>query len=269
MDAELVAKLDADLDADRIHTSPHIYGSYLEGWDVFATANSLFGYDGWAHDIVDMTVRDNGFTYARVRLRVYLPDGETTFEIVHEDTGVGIPAIEQDADGPTMSAMETAIKGAVTDGLKRCFRYFGKQFGNDLYDKDRGHTPPPVARPQSPSPAPVKLGLADTARAAGAQDAPPPSDKDYGDSDQYTPVTGNQDAEARNKWGYDVAPEAKCGVHGYEWIGEQPRVAGGGANKGIEVWRCKWKHGTAPNVSYCPFEIPVGEQGLLREGLAR
>ena len=43
------------------------------------------------------------------------------------DTGVH-PVAEDNIDGH-----DTAIKGAVTDGLKRAFRSFGLQFGNGFY----------------------------------------------------------------------------------------------------------------------------------------
>jgi len=37
-----------------------------------------------------------------------------------------------------MDAIEIGYKGAVTDAMKRAFRTFGNQFGNCLYDKEKG-----------------------------------------------------------------------------------------------------------------------------------
>ena len=44
-------------------------------------------------------------------------------------TDIGVhPVAEDNLDGH-----DTAMKGAVTDGMKRAFRSFGCQFGNDFY----------------------------------------------------------------------------------------------------------------------------------------
>ena len=48
-------------------------------------------------------------------------------------------------------AHENAGKEAVTDAIKRCFRSFGNQFGNSLYDKSRNqnHNNPNIAPTQN------------------------------------------------------------------------------------------------------------------------
>jgi hypothetical protein len=63
-----------------------------------------------------------GLYWARVRVRVHGYESQS-------DVGCGI-VVEQTAD-----AHETAIKAAVTDGTKRGLRRWGRQFGNDLYEK--------------------------------------------------------------------------------------------------------------------------------------
>ena len=61
-------------------------------------------------------------------------------------TDVGFHAVtEETADGH-----ETAIKGAVTDGLKRALRSFGDRFGNGLYGDQA-----PVSGAPSPQRGPV------------------------------------------------------------------------------------------------------------------
>ena len=107
---------------------------YLEGHIVIAQANRIFGYGGWGYDLVgDVTLRrietvdpqtgevkvDQGYS-APVRVSV-------AGALPRTDVGVH-PVAEETFDGH-----DTAIKGAVTDGLKRAFRSFGVQFGNAFY----------------------------------------------------------------------------------------------------------------------------------------
>jgi predicted RNA-binding Zn-ribbon protein involved in translation (DUF1610 family) len=53
--------------------------------------------------------------------------------------------VARDADEATSDAVETGIKGAVSDAVKRCLRTFGAAFGNSLYAKS---TPAPVQQQQ-------------------------------------------------------------------------------------------------------------------------
>ena len=107
---------------------------YLEGHIVIAQANAIFGYGGWGYELVgDVTLR---------RIETVNPQtGEVKLEqgysapvrvsvagaLPRTDVGVH-PVAEETFDGH-----DTAIKGAVTDGLKRAFRSFGVQFGNAFY----------------------------------------------------------------------------------------------------------------------------------------
>ena len=150
----LTDQLDAPLDEGRVHSPPQgKFGDYLEGWDVIATANRIFGYDNWSYEITDLNVRDSGFTYARVQVEV----GLGLRLVTREDIGVGIPG------GDSAEAMDTAIKGAVTDGLKRAFRTFGNQFGNSLYDKDRKNRAAGQAQATSKQPRPAPPAPAEEA----------------------------------------------------------------------------------------------------------
>jgi DNA recombination protein Rad52 len=143
----LTDQLDAPLDESRVHSPPQgKFGDYLEGWDVIATANRIFGFDGWSTSIKPPETRESGFTTTIVTLDVVFPGGNT---VHREDIGIGIPG------GESAEAMETAIKGAVTDGLKRVFRTFGTQFGNSLYDKDRKNRAAGQAQATSKQPRPA------------------------------------------------------------------------------------------------------------------
>ena len=97
--------------------------SYIEGFTAIDQANSIFGFDGWSHEVVRLDYNPDIKAYlAIVRVRV----GEAT----HEDVGTGL------VQGDRPTGHETAMKGAVTDALKRALRAFGDQFGNSLYDRD-------------------------------------------------------------------------------------------------------------------------------------
>lgn len=128
-----LADLQADLDPTRIKTrrKQGVELRYVEGHDVIDVANDLFGYHAWSYTVSKLDYAA-GCWIATILLAVRTQDGETA---TREDVGVGIPAAARDTDaGP--DAHETAIKGAVTDALKRALRTFGNAFGNSLYGKE-------------------------------------------------------------------------------------------------------------------------------------
>jgi DNA recombination protein Rad52 len=107
--------------------------AYLEGHQAINQANRIFGYGRWGSELVGAIgyrdikvttgeVRPIGMYWARVRVRVHGCESRS-------DVGCGVVA-EATAD-----AHETAIKAAVTDGMKRALRTFGQAFGNSLYDR--------------------------------------------------------------------------------------------------------------------------------------
>ena len=108
--------------------------SYIEGHTAIDQANRVFGFGGWGFELVEnVSLRQietvdtqtgevkvvNAYT---VPVRVTVPGAPPR-------TDVGFHAVtDETADGH-----ETAIKGAVTDGMKRALRSFGERFGNGLY----------------------------------------------------------------------------------------------------------------------------------------
>lgn len=97
---------------------------YVEGWYVIERLNQVFGYDGWSFEAGAITVTgigDKSVVYVPVTLRAC---GTT-----RGDVGAAVTA------GKGADALETALKAAVTDGLKRAARTFGTTLGNRLYDK--------------------------------------------------------------------------------------------------------------------------------------
>ena len=99
---------------------------YLEGHVVIDQANRIFGFSGWGFELVgDVTLRqiENVDTKTgEVKLtHVYSAPVRVTVPGAPPRTDIGFNAVAEDnADGH-----ETAIKGAVTDGMKRALRSFG------------------------------------------------------------------------------------------------------------------------------------------------
>ena len=123
---------------------------YLEGHAVIDQANRIFGFGGWGYELVgDVTLRrietvdpqtgevkvDQGYSApVRVTVAGALPR-----------TDIGVHRVAED----NFDGHDTAMKGAVTDGLKRAFRSFGVQFGNGFYgdQPQAGNQPQPQRVP--------------------------------------------------------------------------------------------------------------------------
>ena len=69
-------------------------------------------------------------------------------------TDIGVHPVAED----TLDGHDTAIKGAVTDGMKRAFRSFGVQFGNGFYgdQPQAGNPPQPQRVPLRPTATPAR-----------------------------------------------------------------------------------------------------------------
>ena len=107
---------------------------YLEGHVVIDQANRIFGFGGWGYELAgDVTLRQ--FEHVDTRTgevtttSFYSAPVRVTVAGAPPRTDIGFNSVAEDnADGH-----ETAIKGAVTDGMKRALRSFGVQFGNGFY----------------------------------------------------------------------------------------------------------------------------------------
>ena len=115
--------------------------SYLEGWQVIAEANRIFGFDGWQRQTIAVRCvaqaerpigRDQkpgwGVTYT-ARVRVTVTAGGLA-PLVREGSGAG-----HGIDVDLGQAHESALKEAETDAMKRALMTFGNPFGLALYDK--------------------------------------------------------------------------------------------------------------------------------------
>jgi len=121
--------------------------TYLPGYQAINQANTLLGFAGWSSEVLNLTQVDNrvetktkGDKSWEVVAVSYLAGVRVTAKIdgevcTHEDVGFGNGTASNTAHGFGQS-IELATKEAVTDGVKRCLRYLGDQFGLSLYDKE-------------------------------------------------------------------------------------------------------------------------------------
>ena len=145
--------------------------SYLEGWQVIAEANRIFGFDGWQRQTIAVrcvaqaerligargTSRDQkpgwGVTYT-ARVRVTVTAGRLT-PLVREGSCAG-----HGIDVDLGQAHESALKEAETDAMKRALMTFGNPFGLALHDKRQREVTSsaaperPMAHPRQVQPAP-------------------------------------------------------------------------------------------------------------------
>ena len=108
--------------------------SYIEGHVAIAQANSIFGFGGWGFDLAgEVTLREietvDRSTGEVTRTLAYSAPVRVTVPGAPPRTDIGFHAVTDE----TPDGHETAVKGAVTDGMKRALRSFGGRFGNSLY----------------------------------------------------------------------------------------------------------------------------------------
>jgi DNA repair and recombination protein RAD52 len=112
--------------------------SYLEGFDIIETANRVFGFGNWDYSTKleavsqEVNQNQNHVICYKALVSIVIHDVSHSKQVSREDVGFGTGIAKTLAD-----AHEGGAKEAVTDAIKRCFRSFGNQFGNSLYDKSR------------------------------------------------------------------------------------------------------------------------------------
>ena len=126
--------------------------SYIEGHTAISEANEVFGFGGWGFELVEnVTLRrietvDTQTGEVKVT-NAYTAPVRVTVPGAPPRTDIGFHAVtDETADGH-----ETAIKGAITDGMKRALRSFGDRFGNGLYGDQQ-----PVVNPPRPERVPAQ-----------------------------------------------------------------------------------------------------------------
>ncbi|MCP9825774.1 RAD52 family DNA repair protein [Synechococcus sp. EJ6-Ellesmere] len=168
---EQITALSAPLDRAKVRQREQGRSSvsYLEGWQVIAEANRIFGFDGWQRETVALrcvnqserligargTSRDQrpgwGVTYtARVRITVGEGSG---VQVIREGSGAG-----HGIDTDLGQAHESALKEAETDAMKRALMTFGNPFGLALYDKQQREVTSSAGPSSAPPPASASNG---------------------------------------------------------------------------------------------------------------
>jgi len=159
-----ITALSAPLDRDNVRQREQGRSrvSYLEGWQVIAEANRIFGFDGWERStLISRCVAEHerqigakgagrdrksgwGVTYI-ARVRITITAGNRT--LIREGSGAG-----HGIDADLGLAHESALKEAETDATKRALMTFGNPFGLALYDKQQRQVS--SAAPATPAPVP-------------------------------------------------------------------------------------------------------------------
>lgn len=140
LDEKTAKQLAAPLDPARVtvgEKGPLSGVPYLEGEDVIRTANEIFGFGGWAFSLLAMPIVTETPTKAYDNKPSEMKKVVSAWGQVVVDGAVApysdIGTCDISGEGP--SGFQMAMKGAVTDALKRCLRLWGDQFGLQLYDK--------------------------------------------------------------------------------------------------------------------------------------
>ena len=131
--------LNKKLDPAAIKPAPQgKFGDYVDGYHVISEANRIFGNGGWSYEITRLqethraTVQTARGEQARVSFLCTVK--VTVGDVFKEGSAVGMGSGKPENMG---DVIESAVKEAETDALKRALRTFGNTFGLALYDKSR------------------------------------------------------------------------------------------------------------------------------------
>lgn len=153
---KISAELNKKLDPSAIKPAPKgKFGDYVDGYHVISEANRIFGNGGWSYEITRLeqthgqifTLQGQNGPYEQYRCSFLCTVKVTVGETFKEGSAVGMGNGKPENMG---DVIESAVKEAETDALKRALRTYGNTFGLALYDKARenvGHNAP-EASPQ-------------------------------------------------------------------------------------------------------------------------
>ena len=136
-------ELNKKLDPAAIKPAPQgKFGDYVDGYHVISEANRIFGNGGWSYEITRLqeahraTVQLQGKNgpYEQFRCSYLCTVKVTVGDTFKEGSAVGMGSGKPENMG---DVIESAVKEAETDALKRALRTYGNTFGLALYDKSR------------------------------------------------------------------------------------------------------------------------------------
>jgi len=139
-----IQALGYEIDSSRIkqRSKGNITLSYIEGHDLLDTANRIFGYGNWNYTVSsleqvsqELNQNQNHIICYKAVVNVTVYDVTHSKHVNREDVGFGTGIAKTLAD-----AHEGGAKEALTDGIKRAMRSFGKQYGLSLYGSFKPNT---------------------------------------------------------------------------------------------------------------------------------
>ncbi|MEL8056376.1 MAG: RAD52 family DNA repair protein [Pseudomonadota bacterium] len=139
---EQVIELQAPLDGANVKSRNKggVTLGYIEGWHAIAEANRIFGFDGWSRQTIRCEPTHQPIERENSKSKMLWHAGYmavvriTAGSVCRDGTGFG-----SGAQGILGDSIESAIKEAETDAMKRALMTFGNPFGLALYDKSREH----------------------------------------------------------------------------------------------------------------------------------
>lgn len=139
--------LNANLPTDKIREREGPGGrmlSYVEGWDAIAVLNEVVGAGSWGY-LCDASIacplEEKPGKYGPQWCITYVCRCTLTITGCEPIADYGVGHGKEKDPG---LAVESAIKEAATDALKRCAKSLGMRLGLALYDKKREHVGPEV-----------------------------------------------------------------------------------------------------------------------------
>lgn len=150
---EVSRHLAAPLDPSAIKPPPKgKFGEYVDGLHIIREANRIFGFDGWSYTVerLEQThyglveLNGNNGPYEQLRCSYLCAVRVNIDGVIREGLAVGVGNGKPENAG---DVIESAVKEAETDALKRALRTFGNTFGLALYEKDKSKRE--VERPPS------------------------------------------------------------------------------------------------------------------------
>ena len=112
--------------------------AYIRGYHIIEQANRIFGFGNWGYSVVsppeliEGQVVDEDTGEIKRSWKAYRAIVEVRVGQTHPRTDVGFTILATEQP----ESHSTAMKGAVTDALKRALRTYGDQFGNSLSGGD-------------------------------------------------------------------------------------------------------------------------------------
>lgn len=131
----ITAELQKPLDPAAIKPPPKgKFGEYVDGYHVITEANRIFGHDGWSYQITRLEqtsgqvydLTGNNGPYQQYRCSYLCTVRVTAGGVTREGAAVGMGNGKPEN---TSDVIESAVKEAETDALKRALRSFGNTFG--------------------------------------------------------------------------------------------------------------------------------------------